>query len=266
MGFNARGSCAAESFHGRLVVPIGQVDTFDLSDLGFVTPVVIAGIAAGVEASRRAGMRVRVIRPTDDNIANYLARVRLPSVLDQLGAEHQFPTVREHANGGLLELKRFTNRDEMQELAAHVHGAASQTHHAEIAVDLYRCIGEAGSNVGDHSGAQSGFMIAQEIQSRLRFAVADSGVGFQRTLSNQGASSDLEALELAVSGISGTPDTNRGIGLPTMARTLNRAGGALHLISGMGRLTLSSTSTVPGIYLTSVQGAIIEGVIPLNRQ
>jgi len=201
----------------------------------FCEPLGLVFIAAMTEHAIREGERVIVRCPTDTNVANYLARMRLGSVLAGLGAEHDLPQVREHSIGdALFELSQFDGGRGAGGLAALVHGAV-ETYNLDAADALYEALCEAGQNVAHHSGQQRGFVAAQRIYhgTRLFFAVSDSGQGMLGSLAKRGAKSDREALELALTpGVSETEDPPRGMGLPEVVLRLEEMNGALWVVSG----------------------------------
>gem|GEM_PF-3998259 len=103
----------------------------DLTGMRFCEPIGLVFIAALTEHVIREGERVIVRGPDDTNVANYLARMRLGSVLAGLGAEQDFPHVREKSVGdALFELSQFDGArgaGGLAALARIVHGSLPDT-------------------------------------------------------------------------------------------------------------------------------------------
>lgn len=262
MGMTGRGRLDPSSFHGCLT---GDRDecVLDLSDTRFVTPLGVVGVAVVAHGTARRGVPVRFRSPRDAHVANYLSRARLPRVLSDLGIGHDLPRVRERDLGdGLLELQRFSSGADVERLTRVLHRAARRRH-PSIADSLFRSVGEAADNVTQHARAEHGYMLAQRIPStgRLHFAVGDAGVGFLATLRSRGASSDLDALDLALrGGVSSIDDDGRGFGLRGTADGLARLGGHLWVLSGTarrmdGRGRRRATADLP------LPGSLVEGAL-----
>ncbi|MDP9396832.1 MAG: hypothetical protein M3P96_02955 [Actinomycetota bacterium] len=238
--------------------------TIDLRGLTWCEPVGLVGIAAFAERYLLRDDRVVVIRPRDDSRARYLARMRLGSVLEALGAEHDLPTVRERQlSDALLELTPFDGARGAGSLAAHVHGVVSQ-YDIEAANALHSGLCEAGQNVAHHSGRQRGFLAAQRTHNgrRLLFAVGDSGRGMRYTLRERGAKSDRDALLLALRrGVSRCSDVGRGVGLPDVLELVLGLSGSLHLASGGACVTVRDGRFTMGRADRHFRGTLLQGLV-----
>ena len=162
----------------------------DLTDVTFLDPVHLVGVAAVAHLVAEQGGRIRLTGLTEDQ-ASYAARMHLGRLIEEFGGEHALPSVRERdLHDSLLEVRPLRSRQDVRELTSLVyHRVAARD--AEVAHALHVALAEVGSNVCDH--AQSiGFMAAQTIAEHgvLRFAVADAGVGLFGTLAGRGATDD----------------------------------------------------------------------------
>ena len=259
------GSCGTSGFH-RFLTPraFDSHLTFDLRRMRFAEPLGIVAIASLADRATSEGERLIVLGPDDPNIANFLARMRLGSVLAGMGVEHDLPDVREHDIGdALFELSQFRGARGAGQLAEHVHDAVSDPDAADA---LYAGVVEAGQNVAHHSGRPHGFVAAAKTHShqRLYFAVGDAGAGMLATLSKRGAKDDKEALKLALTpGVSGTGDPSRGNGLSDTLDQIAALGGNLHVLSGRATVTASHGSRSYAAADRLFPGTVVQGYIPL---
>lgn len=121
----------------------------DLSYLRFAEPSGLVLICSEAERLAAQG-HVDFTSPRNSEVANYLARMRLHEVLNELGISHGLPRVRENGVGlGLLEIRRFSSTDAASKLAEHVH-ANLVSQNGDIAAAVYVGICEAGENVFRH--------------------------------------------------------------------------------------------------------------------
>jgi hypothetical protein len=265
----AYGSLDPWTLHDRLVLSSTEA-VLDLRRASFFTPGAIVGLATIAQHNIQAGRPVRLIRPDNDNVANYLSRVRLGRVMDELGVTHDLTPVREHHLGdSLLELTRFADARDIERLLQVVWRTASDTH-PQLAEGLFRSLGEAANNVTQHARTPHGFMVAQAVpgNGRLFFAVGDAGVGFLPTLERFGISDDLAAIQLATQGgySAVTDDPARGYGLRTATDALVRLGGSMHVLSGQAMRYEAASATRHARSPTSLPGALVQGILPLTRR
>ena len=234
----------------------------DLSDVSWLDPVHLVGIAAGAHLAAKQGSRLRLVGLDDDQAA-YAARMRLGQVIEQFGGEHQLPSVRERdLRTSLLEIRPLRNRADVRELTELVYHRVA-VHDTAVAHALHLALAEVGSNVCDH--AQSiGFMAAQTIAEHgvLRFAVADSGVGLLGTLAGRGASDDRTALRMALTGTSRSTEPGHGTGLPATVAIVSSLGGQVLLASGTAASTATSRDRQHRELAAGYHGTIFEGSVP----
>jgi hypothetical protein len=235
----------------------------DLRDVRWVDPVHLVSVAAEAEAAHRDGLSFRLHGPAAPDRARYASRMRLGDVVTSLGGTHDLPAVsRTERSEHLVEVARLRTSVDVVELAALVHNRVAELD-TNLAHALHQGVAEIGQNVCDH--AQSvGFVAAQTIPRRgeLRFAVADPGVGLQATLRALGASSDQQAIDLALHGVSRLG--HRGTGLPSTVRAVTRLGGYLYLASGIASMQLTGSRQVVSAG-PRFAGTLVEGRVPTAR-
>lgn len=247
-------------------VTAGHPLTVDMSAVTFGTPVGLVSACVEIEALVKADVFVRVIAPRDPSVANYFARVHLPSHLSAMGVMHDFPTVRDHPLGNtMVELYRFDAPEAVERLAASAYDFA-EPHGAEAAAQLHQALCEAGGNVCDHSRAGHGYLLAQYFRypGKFEFAIGDSGIGFLGNLQQLGATDHDDALRMAAeAGITSTRQTGRGMGIARMREGLARLHGGLTLISGdASRYYSSNYPNGRGSRVTgNVAGSLLVGAL-----
>lgn len=235
----------------------------DLREVAWVDPVHLVSVAAIAEAAHRDGLAFRLRGPSAPDRSRYAARMRLGSVVTELGGTHDLPAVHDTTRAEhLVEVARLRTPSDVARLARLVHDRVAELD-AALAHALHQGVAEIGQNVCDH--AQSiGFVAAQTIPRRgeLRFAVADPGVGLLATLRGQGADSDRRAIDLALHGVSRFD--RRGTGLPSTVTAVTRLGGYLYIASGASSamVTGSRRATSDG---PSFRGTLVEGRVPTGR-
>lgn len=239
-----------------------EVQVMDLSDVAWLDPVHLVGIAAGAQLAASRGGRLRLTGLAGDR-ADYAARMHVAGIIERFGGEHELPSVIERdLRDSLLEVRMLASPRDVRELAALVFNRVSG-HAPAVARALHLALAEVGSNVCDHSRS-IGFMAAQTIAGHgvLRFAVADSGVGLRATLRARGATDDQSALNLALSGTSRRAAPGHGTGLPSTVAIVSSLGGEVLLASGKS----ASTATLRGRRHRGLgfhfNGTIFEGSVP----
>jgi len=244
--------------------------TIDLSDVTWLLPGGIVGVACTARKARALGYAVHIVSPNRDSVARYASRMGLGDVLVDCGANHRLPGVQHHDRTDVLLECRWADdvaiagpsellRDRLDEA-----GVAPQLSE-EIAIHVY----EIADNVKDHAADGGGFVCAQTYEKNspreyVEVAVGDAGVGVLATLSERHApTSHQDALNMAVElGVSSVP--NRGNGLWYVSRFVRRVGGRLSLSSGDAYLRI----TQGGPYSTSCQpiaGTLVGIQVPVGR-
>jgi len=238
--------------------------TLDLTDVRWLDPLHLVGIAAHAHHAQQAGRRLRLVGLPADQ-AGYAARMHLGRIVEQFGGEHRLPEVAEQdLHDSLLELRPLRNPADVEVLTALVYrrvaGTDEQAAHA-----LHVALAEVGSNVCQHARS-IGFMAAQTIAEHgvLRFAVADCGVGLLATLRGLGAGDDRQALRLALSGQRQLDSPGRGYGLPRTRQLITQLDGEMLLASGVAASRIDAQVRHERRLDQSYPGTIFEGAVPVH--
>lgn len=172
------GKCSAERLLANLCLAVDPaVAKIDLTYSTWCEPAGLVAVAAFAEEQRILGRAVQVMAPRDPNQVNYLARMHLGQVLDELGCEHSITPVRESQDVELLELQRFEGEDGAADLAGLVYEKTAAD--PAVAAALHKSIGEIGGNVSQHSGKTIGYVAAASTyrRRRIEFAVCGRWLG-----------------------------------------------------------------------------------------
>lgn len=213
--------------------------TMDLSQLTFIDPAGLVSLAVVAERAVAANRRVQFRKPEDNDLVNYLARMRLGDGLDVLGISHDLPTVRERRLGHrLVELRRFDGQAGLESVVS----ALVETYirdRPELVQPLYAALDEIAVNVLEHSARSHGYVALQRFDRTddVAFAVGDSGIGLLRRLATTSPVPNdrvavVRAAQMHVSSIS-KPGRGRGLG-----RVIGITGdhrGEVTLVSGTAR-------------------------------
>lgn len=246
---------------GQLHLSLRRADdpahlVFDLAAAGWVEPVGLVMLASATEHQASSGGRVTLLGPRSPNIARYLARMRLGSVLDALGQEHDLPAVREWDSTELVELRRFSGEFEPDELGQMVF--AKTESNLPLARALHQSIAELGVNVPNHAGVEHGYVAAQTTYNGtvVQFAVGDAGRGVAAGL---GDLADGDALSEVLAGRSRMPEPGRGRGLTKTQRLVLELGGSLHMLSGKAHRTHTTQGQTYGGGSVPYPGTLLQG-------
>lgn len=220
--------------------------TLNLSQLEFVCPLDLAGLAAWSQ-TLRPGQRGEVILPSG-GVATYLHRMKLLDILMAHGWD--VPVV----EGGpeqelahkLLEVTSLGTFGEVEDLANVLPRLlAGNANDPKKLVALHFAFGELCDNAATHSGSAPFYVAAQRYTGatsgsrRLELAVADTGVGIPAHLRHNQKYAEVERDEQAVAmalkpGVTGTRD-RRGYGFYDVLREIGDvASGNLIVYSGRG--------------------------------
>jgi hypothetical protein len=233
-----------------------------LSDLRWLDPLHLVGVATHALLAQRAGSRL-LLTGLPESQAYYAARMHLGRIVELFGGEHDLPEVNERdLHDRLLEIQPLRNPADVERLSELVYLRVAE-HNEAAARALHLAIGEVGSNVCQHARSV-GFMAAQTIAEHgvLRFAVADAGVGLLATLAPIGAADDRQAVELALSGERHRRDPSRGYGLPGTVRIITQLDGELLLASGLAATRMSPGRSMERRLDAAFSGTIFEGSVP----
>ena len=244
------------------------VAVLDLSGISFVVPVSIVILASRMSLLRQNGIEVQIIAPRNPDVANYLSRMGLLELCEQLGGiQCSVPLVRSSPQASrLLEVTPFQKPEDLDELALQVsdHMPAGTS---EATQSLLTCIYEVGQNVPQHAQSQYGFAAAQYYPRKgsYLFAIGDSGLGLRATLGSKYApQDDTDAIRLAVAEGVSRKNGNRGKGLHTTRRILTGQAGSLTVISGKTSVTYSDPESEPREFKSGRggPGTLISGMLP----
>jgi hypothetical protein len=233
----------------------------DLRAAAWVEPIGLVMLAALAERQAAEGERVSLRGPASPNIARYLARMRLGTVLDALGQEHDLPPVREWDTGELVELRRFSGEDEPDELGKMVFAKTSAD--LRVARALHQSIAELGTNVPEHAGVRHGYVAAQTTYNGtvVQFAVGDAGVGVAAGFASK--PTDAQALQDVLTGVSRRPERGRGRGLAKTQKLVIGLGGSLHMLSGTAHRTHAGHGRTYGGATSLYPGTLLQGTFPV---
>lgn len=248
--------------------PVAGLSRVDLGRATWFTPFGLVSVLAFIDRQRRDGVDVEFVAPANRDRGSYLYRMGLGDRLDELDVVHGLPFVPARRNTGLVELHSFDSVASMSGLAEHIHDAV-EPFDAVAAGALHRALSEAGENVEEHSGLSNGFLAAQWTKDwgttpTLRFAVADAGRGFLGNLAKFGATTDAEALTMALGGASSAPGRGRRGGLKLLSSHLIGLGGTIVVSSGASKVSQGASSRAVHDFDEPFLGSVFEGTLPLD--
>lgn len=239
----------------RLVEALPEDDdqvSLDLSSVDFVDPSGMISMVTACVESIAIGNRISIIEPANQNVANYLLRMRFRDVLRDEGVRFQsrYATRQVFAQplaDHLLELVEVTAKN------ATAIGEQLMSLGAEAGVPervlrpAFRGLAEGVDNALAHSGTERAFAIAQRYRApngriRLEVAVGDTGYGLRQTLRRRmEVADDASAVELAVTkGVSRYAGGRRGHGLSNVVDAVtSHSLGAFEIRSGFASLRVS---------------------------
>lgn len=227
-------------FHRSLSpTPPGDPVQVDLSQARFVEVHGLVGALCLAWRAARKGQGIMLTMPRRSSVASYVTRMRLPVLMDRLGAQvvGEVPSIGEwDQSGWLIELSPFKTDDDAERIAQMVFRTIEQ---ADVQVQdaLHASVGELASNTWEHAKApDGGVMAAQALPNKrdLLVSVGDPGVGLRASLGRRhNVTDDAEGIELALSSmVSGLDDSTRGRGLPETAEWITALQGLLYVHSG----------------------------------
>ncbi len=250
--------------------PTAPTCVIDLAGAGFVEPAGLVTIAALADRARREGMIVEFTSPNNESVKNYLSRMKLGDILDELGIDHGLPTVRPKPLAeDLLELRKFSSEFDGGELAALVYDKVDGLDvDPQVPVTLQEGLAELAGNVTLHAEVAHGYAAAQTFPNggspQIMFAVADGGRGVSTSLKAGGLAieTDESALRLAVEpGVSGTGEKGRGNGLPDVVSSTVGLAGLFFMTSGHAWLTRKKGITSTEKLLSVYPGTLIQSTV-----
>jgi len=240
----------------------------DMSGAKWVGPAQMVSLAAYAQMLSFQGYAPVFVPPEDMGVANYMSRMGVRYVLEQLHIESYLPIVKANKSlnqESLVELQSFSDESEITSLIEIILNRGLPL---EVVEPLCVALSEMGNNVAQHARVDFGFIAAQVTNNgnNLKFAVADSGVGVLGTLKGKGAKSHRQALEMAVAGVSEMNGTGRGQGFSAMRKAISSVGGVAHLLTGDTMATWRANQGVSyETYFQSFQGTIFDAMIPAQK-
>jgi hypothetical protein len=254
----------AEELLSRIARLPAVPEAIDCSQVRFVDPSgVLALLSVGLSAPYRRERAWGLALPRDPAVLSWLERCGARRLIDELfvvaGAPQDGgPAPRDQGRDPvLLDLSLVREGADIHRAVARIKGRAdlllvSRLGYSGLAADRFTvALSELCQNVVDHSGSP-GLALAQCYQraggeTEIRLAVADVGVGVRASLSPRyaaghvGAWDDRAAIRLAFqSGVTGTGNPDRGLGLAAVADMVRAWGGALRLRSGTAACTVGA--------------------------
>jgi anti-sigma regulatory factor (Ser/Thr protein kinase) len=232
---------------------------FDAHAVQWASPFGLVGLlVAGQATVERGGQRPQLTIPTDKDVAHYWGRAGFFEYAGEWFEIHgKYPRMAQtRASDVLLEITPVRAAEDVHGVVNVIQDRSAAILSGELGLDAKATMGfgmalsEACQNIVEHAGT-SGWVAVQTYTWRRRLgrrvvviAVADAGIGFQRSLEATQAGrfgdrwSDGTALEAAViHGVSRFHDPGRGQGLGGIRRYLNRWDGKLSIRSGTARIS-----------------------------
>ncbi|WP_435771393.1 hypothetical protein [Nocardioides sp. SYSU DS0651] len=221
----------------------------DATQLGFASPLDLAGLVATAHWASAESIPVTVKVPTDDSVASYLERMnvlrRMPSRTRVVGRVPTSP--RTDLQGRLLEVTHLTegNVDDVADQVGRLVTSFYADYSPTAGHVVYRACGELLANAVEHGRSVTGAFVAAQTYTgettdapRLEFAVCDTGIGVMNHLRRNPRHSHLTRDEIALStalqaGVSGVED-DRGNGLSDLVDH-TRHHGRIHFQMRSGR-------------------------------
>ena len=231
-----------------------DVVRIDLRTCEFIYPAAILWCTVFPALVRKAQIDCEVLTPQNPGVTAYLNNQGLLSMLLGLGVivDGRGMPVGEDKKLA-LPIRRFNDYSqskEIQEEALERLNASGSVAGNVVAV-VGETLGELMDNARQHADSPIGafatvqFYDKPERGPRLICVVADGGVGIRATLSRVPTDfdDDSKAIEHALNEhVSGTGDSNRGIGLTQVSEDMSVLGRELIIHSGCGTVALTETN------------------------
>lgn len=218
------------------VRPVTGEAVIDASKLEFASPLDLVGIASLIASSARDAS-VRLIPPTDPNVANYLLRMDLPSGFDgRVRVDPSFaPETPRDDTPALIEVTSVQDLSAVDVISSRVFRRLERVLPTNTCYQVLQIIGELLENAATHGSSPNGTFLAAQYYTGTSsgmppgfwIAVADAGIGIRTHLANNPAYkglTDLDAIRVASQPrVSGTTDTTRGWGLTSVREAAGHA-------------------------------------------
>jgi anti-sigma regulatory factor (Ser/Thr protein kinase) len=239
------GGCWAEAI--PLAPPEAQNVTIDLSDVGLVTPLLAARLAAAIALQTAAGAEVHVTYPLAQEAKRSLLRLGVAAHLPHSSPDRLTP--QESASDAVLApLERICQAAEVEPFAERLlerMHTRLQGPLADSASAVMLALSELCDNAITHGESSHGVFVACQHKgdSCLTLVVGDLGVGIAEHLGamlgdlSEDSRIFRAAMQRGTTGVSDDP--TRGFGLPSVLDKLQRAcvaSSTLRIWSGRNRL------------------------------
>lgn len=230
--------------------------TINLKNLDWCDPWVI-GLVCLKAIEYKNNPEKKLILPEDKSIVSYLKRMHLDKFLEELTySEFLRPFVEiemnERENMNVHEIMHCEFRDDFgARLSSRIRmmfrNFGMNTDDESRATAL---VGELGNNVFDHNeglwptNVRGAIILGQHnpAKKKIEVVVADPGVGFRGSLKvlDPTLESDVAAIQLGLTGVTGRIDEPRGNGLRVIQDwTINKFDGIVKIQSGSGLVVVS---------------------------
>ncbi|MCQ2122207.1 MAG: STAS-like domain-containing protein [Fibrobacter sp.] len=206
--------------------------TIDFSDVQRVYPNAIVPIFAYIEALKKEGKLFTIIPPRDPNVSSIFSVRELETIYQ--------------ADSPLSKIWRF-NVDNIHIFVNRLMDCISGLEECSPGVlgTIEWSINEVMDNVPEHSGVDSGLVMAQfhKTNKRIVISVADTGIGFKASFARSHLyhpNTDADAITLAMrKGITSSDDKGRGNGLYGLHKlVMSTTNGHLRICSDKGMITI----------------------------
>lgn len=200
--------------------------------------------------------------PSDKNMLSYLKRMHFHELFSELTyksflTQLEKTEVNEKDNDNVCEILHCIFRDELDARLGKIQRMFEHFGLNEMERSMATSIvGELGNNVFDHNDGQwptsvRGAIILAQMNPQKRMVevvVADPGIGFSGSLKalNLNIASDVDAIELGLTGVTGRIGERRGQGLQIVQNwTIKNFAGIVRIHSGSGLIVIDTDGQHP---------------------
>lgn len=240
----------------------GEVN-FDLSNLNWVSPLLILPISAHIHESGS-----KYTPSPNDSVSSYLNTVRFPEGVSSVS---DFKQISSYIPISILKREDRIGRERLETLFSKmVYKSLRSIPGTENAV--YYPITELVTNIFEHSKEDEGWIFAQLYPTKnfLDLCILDCGRGLSRAYLEEKSLkiSDSEAIKQAMMGYSVKPEVERGYGLRTSKRVICEGfGGGFAMVSGgAGLISIGKEEKLVQFPSFKWQGVIIVYRIPQPKK
>lgn len=242
----------------------------DAAELRWASPADLTAMAAVAAWAAPVGAS-RLVMPSDVDVAQYLGRMNVVSVVEEFGGTVEGPSILKDTNplaDRLIEVRQLPDSAGVQGFGSDVYRLVAAHAGSSRAYIVHTMLGELLTNTTEHARSPTGAFGAAQVhtgaksgRAGVEVAIADTGVGILQSLRQNQAHESLPTCEEAIRaslrrGVSEVGEPNRGNGLSHVTRQLRNHGGRLVLRSGdsvarvtpSGRRFASTRTVTPGTW------------------